>query len=112
MRSMTDHRRHDDAEAACAQLRDVLLTTRGHGRRDFLAALGRTAAGGALIVSLPGLATRALAQEKPVTAFVFGGVWKKSAMTAFGEPFTKKTGIAMQYQDPYTFAKLRAMHQA
>jgi putative spermidine/putrescine transport system substrate-binding protein len=33
-------------------------------------------------------------------------------MTAFGEPFTKKTGIPVVYQDPYTFAKLRAMHEA
>jgi len=30
------------------------------------------------------------AAEQPVTAFVFGGVWKKSAMAAFGEPFTKE----------------------
>ncbi len=47
-----------------------------------------------------------------MTAFVFGGVWKKAAMKAFGEPFTQKTSIAMAYQDPYTFAKLRAMHEA
>ena len=33
-------------------------------------------------------------------------------MAAFGEPFTKKTGIPVRYQDPYTFAKLRAMHEA
>jgi putative spermidine/putrescine transport system substrate-binding protein len=33
-------------------------------------------------------------------------------MAAFGEPFTKKTGIPVVYQDPYTFAKLRAMHEA
>ena len=55
---------------------------------------------------------KAAAAEPPVTAFVFGGVWKKSAMAAFGEPFTKKTGIPVVYQDPYTFAKLRAMHEA
>ena len=47
-----------------------------------------------------------------MTAFVFGGVWKKSAITAFGEPFTEQTGIPVVYQDPYTFAKLRAMHEA
>jgi putative spermidine/putrescine transport system substrate-binding protein len=33
-------------------------------------------------------------------------------MAAFGEPFTQKTGIPVVYQDPYTFAKLRAMHEA
>jgi putative spermidine/putrescine transport system substrate-binding protein len=58
------------------------------------------------------MGSRAKAAEPPVTAFVFGGVWKKSAITAFGEPFTKQTGIPVVYQDPYTFAKLRAMHEA
>src|SRR5262249_26086213 len=62
--------------------------------------------------ALPLFSRAAPAAEPPVTAFVFGGVWKKSAMTAFGEPFTQKTGIPMVYQDPYTFAKLRAMHEA
>ena len=33
-------------------------------------------------------------------------------MGAFAEPFTKKTGIPVQYQEPYSFAKLRAMHEA
>jgi len=33
-------------------------------------------------------------------------------MAAFGEPFTRQTGIPVVYQDPYTFAKLRAMHEA
>ena len=33
-------------------------------------------------------------------------------MAAFGEPFTKQTGIPVVYQDPYTFPKLRAMHEA
>jgi putative spermidine/putrescine transport system substrate-binding protein len=33
-------------------------------------------------------------------------------ITAFGEPFTAKTGIPVQYQDPYTWPKLRAMHEA
>jgi putative spermidine/putrescine transport system substrate-binding protein len=69
-------------------------------------------AGSAILSLLPRMAADAEAAEQPVTAFVFGGVWKKSAMTAFGEPFTKKTGIPVVYQDPYTFAKLRAMHEA
>jgi putative spermidine/putrescine transport system substrate-binding protein len=64
------------------------------------------------LAAFPGALTRAQAADQPVTAFVFGGVWKKSAIAAFGEPFTKKTGIPMSYQDPYTFAKLRAMHEA
>jgi putative spermidine/putrescine transport system substrate-binding protein len=33
-------------------------------------------------------------------------------MAAFAEPFTKKTGIPVQYQEPYNFGKLRAMHEA
>src|SRR5690606_10460243 len=53
----------------------------------------------------------ALADEK-VMMFVFGGIWKKAAATCFGEPFTEKTGIQVQYQDPYQFVRLMAMHQA
>src|SRR5262249_50479239 len=97
---------NDQVEESCARLRDVLIETRGLDRRAFLAALGRAAAGSAL------LAPFAHAAEMPVTAFVFGGVWKKSAITAFGAPFTEKTGIPVQYQDPYTWPKLRAMHDA
>src|SRR5262249_60887603 len=80
--------------------------------RAFRAAVGRAAAGSALLAPIGALVRRASAAEMPVTAFVFGGVWKKSAITAFGEPFSKKTGIPMQYQDPYTWPKLRAMHDA
>src|SRR5882672_2576058 len=102
-----------DVDATCARLREVLLQTRGLGRRELIAALGRTLGGSAILAMLPrAMSTIAIAAEQPVTAFVFGGVWKKSAMAAFGEPFTKKTGIPMVYQDPYTFAKLRAMHEA
>ncbi len=86
-------------------MRRALLETRGLGRRALLKAL----AGSGALALLP---FPAAAAEPPVTAFVFGGVWKKSAMQAFGEPFTKRTGIPIVYQDPYTFAKLRAMHEA
>ena len=109
---MFDQRTEMDVDAACAVLREVLLKTRGRSRRDFIAALGKAVAGTALVSMLPRLSRTAAAAEQPVTAFVFGGVWKKSAMAAFGEPFTQKTGIPVVYQDPYTFAKLRAMHEA
>src|SRR5215470_14283626 len=98
-----------DVDATCARLRKLLADTRGLPRRDFIRALGRAFAGSALLSLLPKAATAA---EPPVTAFVFGGVWKKAAITAFGEPFTLRTGIPVVYQDPYTFAKLRAMHEA
>ena len=98
-------------DETCARLRRVLNETRGLGRRDFIKALGAAFAG-ATLSALPGGAKHAAAADLPVTAFVFGGVWKKAAMKAFGEPFTQKTGIAMAYQDPYTFGKLRAMHEA
>ena len=109
---MADHWNEFDVDATCARLREVLQETRGLGRREFLSALGRACAGSALLSTLPAMVSHARADEQPVTAFVFGGVWKKSAMTAFGEPFTKKTGIPMAYQDPYGFPKLRAMHEA
>jgi len=108
---MFDQRTEMDVDAACAVLREVLLKTRGRSRRDFIAALGKAVAGTALASMLP-VSRTATAAEQPVTAFVFGGVWKKSAMAAFGEPFSQKTGIPVVYQDPYTFAKLRAMHEA
>jgi len=108
---MFDQRTEMDVDAACAVLREVLLKTRGRSRRDFIAALGKAVAGTALVSMLP-VSRTATAAEQPVTAFVFGGVWKKSAMAAFGEPFSQKTGIPVVYQDPYTFAKLRAMHEA
>jgi putative spermidine/putrescine transport system substrate-binding protein len=102
-----------DVDATCGRLRKALLDTRGLGRRELIAALGRALAGSAALSLLPRIVpTAASAAEQPVTAFVFGGVWKKSAMAAFGEPFTKQTGIPVVYQDPYTFAKLRAMHEA
>lgn len=109
---MLDRCQNIDVDAACAQLRKLLADTRGLGRRDFIKALGQALAGSAILSLLPRLTADAEAAEQPVTAFVFGGVWKKSAMAAFGEPFTKKTGIPVVYQDPYTFAKLRAMHEA
>src|SRR6185436_9213548 len=109
---MLDRCQDIDVEPACAQLRKLLADTRGLGRRDFIKALGQALAGSAILSLLPRLTADAGAAEQPVTAFVFGGVWKKSAMAAFGEPFTRKTGIPMAYQDPYTFAKLRAMHEA
>src|SRR5215471_2245633 len=107
-----EHPGSDQVEESCARLRAVLDATRGLDRRAFLAALGRAAAGSALLAPFGVLARRANAAEMPVTAFVFGGVWKKSAITAFGEPFTRKTSIPVQYQDPYTWPKLRAMHDA
>jgi putative spermidine/putrescine transport system substrate-binding protein len=105
---------HDaSVDAACARLRDVLLQTRSLGRRDFLRVLAKTAAGSALLSHLVAIAARkAQAAEQPVTYFTYGGAWKQAISAAFFDPFTKKTGIPVQYQEPYTFAKLRAMHEA
>jgi putative spermidine/putrescine transport system substrate-binding protein len=102
-----------DVDDICARLRMVLLETRGSHRRQFIKALGRAFAGSTILSMLPrGEHATAAPAELPVTAFVFGGAWKKSTMAAFGEPFTKQTGIPVVYQDPYTFPKLRAMHEA
>ena len=99
-----------DIGRACAGLREILLETRGLGRRDFLRVLGRAAAGSALLSPLAALTGRA--SEPPITYYTYGGAWKQAITAAFGEPFTKKTGIPVQYQEPYNFAKMRAMHQA
>jgi putative spermidine/putrescine transport system substrate-binding protein len=111
---MRDHCEPDAAlDEACARLREVLNETRGLGRREFLRALTKAAAGSALLSPLAAIAPDfAEAAEAPVTYFTYGGAWKKAIAGAFGEPFTKKTGIPVQYQEPYSFAKLRAMHEA
>jgi putative spermidine/putrescine transport system substrate-binding protein len=97
-------------DEACARLRDLLLETKGLDRREFLQALGKAAAASALLSPFGMLAAQA--DEKPVTYFSYGGAWKKAIMAAYSEPFTKKTGIPVQYQEPYNFGKLRAMHEA
>ena len=102
--------REGDIGRACAVLRDVLEQTRGLDRRAFVRALGKATAASALLSPLSTLAARA--DEKPVTYFTYGGAWKNAIQKAFAEPFTKKTGIAVQYQEPYNFGKLLAMHKA
>jgi putative spermidine/putrescine transport system substrate-binding protein len=102
-----------EVDEACGQLRSVLQETRGLARRDFLKALGRTATGSALLATLTGIGDGpSNAAERPITAFVFGGAWKKAMVAAFGDPFTQKTGIPITYQEPYSWAKVRAMHEA
>ena len=102
-----------EVDEACGQLRSVLQETRGLARRDFLKALGRTATGSTLLATLTGIgAGPSNAAERPITAFVFGGAWKKAMVAAFGDPFTQKTGIPITYQEPYSWAKVRAMHEA
>jgi putative spermidine/putrescine transport system substrate-binding protein len=103
----------DHVDEDCARLRDVLIATRELPRRDFLRGLSGAAAGSALLAPLAAIASRAAhAAEQPVTYFTYGGAWKQAIAGAFFEPFTKKTGIPVQYQEPYNFAKLRAMHEA
>ena len=53
-----------------------------------------------------------VAAEQPTTVMTFGGTYKTAIEEAFGKPFTQKTGMPVQYQEPYNFAKIRAMHQA
>jgi putative spermidine/putrescine transport system substrate-binding protein len=109
MTKQTAGRHRAEVDEACDRLRLLLEETRHASRREFL----RILRGSAVLATLPRVMSgTALAAEQPVTAFVFGGVWKRSAAEAFGEPFTRQTGIPMQYQEPYTFARLRAMHEA
>ena len=106
---MTD----DSVDEACACLRKALIETRGLDRREFLQALTKATAGSVLLAPLAAVASRTTqAAEQPVTYFTYGGAWKQAIASAFFDPFTKSTGIPVQYQEPYTFAKLRAMHEA
>jgi putative spermidine/putrescine transport system substrate-binding protein len=110
---MHDPRMTESVDDACARLRELLLATRELPRRDFLRALAKAAAGSALLAPLAALAARqAAAQPQPVTYFTYGGAWKAAITGAFFEPFTRKTGIPVQFQEPYNFAKLRAMHES
>ena len=52
---MTDRCEQMNVDETCARLRNVLLETRGLGRRELLKALGRFFAGTALLASLPAL---------------------------------------------------------
>jgi putative spermidine/putrescine transport system substrate-binding protein len=91
-----------DVGRICGELRTLLKTAQT--RRDLLRGLGA--------LGLANLVSPALADEPPVTAFVFGGAWKRAFNEAIATPFTKKTGIPVRTQEPYTLAKLRAMHEA
>jgi putative spermidine/putrescine transport system substrate-binding protein len=102
-----------DVDEVCAALRGVLAQTRGLDRRDFVRALtglATTAVGSVLFGMLSNIG-RSQA-EQPVTYFGYGGAWKAAITQAFFDPFTRETGIPVQYQEPYIFAKLRAMHEA
>src|SRR5258708_6717204 len=106
-------RERSSVDEACARLREVLNETRQLPRREFLRALAKAAAGSALLAPIAAIATRAAqAAEPPITYFTYGGASKQAISSALFDPFTKKTGIPVQYQEPYTFAKLRAMHEA
>src|SRR5262249_23165038 len=110
--TMRHHEIDASADAICARLRAVLEETRGLDRRDFLSALGKAGLAGVLTPAVAGLGSRARAAELPVTMLTYGGAWKQAITEAYGDPFTRKTGIPMQYQEPYSWAKLRAMHDA
>jgi putative spermidine/putrescine transport system substrate-binding protein len=104
---------HDDSvERMCAGLRQLLSETGHLDRRDFIAALGRTAAGSALMAAFAGMVPREAQAADPVTIMSFGGTYKTAMLEAFCKPFTAKTGTPVQYQEPYNFAKIRTMHQA
>ena len=104
--------RDNDVEQMCAGLRQLLAETRHLDRRDFIAALGRTAAGAALMTTFAGVLPRRAEAADPVTIMSFGGTYKTAMVEAFCKPFTAKTGAPVQYQEPYNFAKIRTMHQA
>ena len=105
--------RHDhDIDSTCARLRAVLEETRNLDRRGFLRELGKAGLAGVLTPAIASLGSRARAAELPVTMLTYGGAWKQAIIAAYGDPFTRKTGIPMQYQEPYSWAKLRAMHDA
>lgn len=102
-----------DADETAHVLARALAGTRT--RRQLIQALGKTAAGTAFLGTfnqLRPLPALAQAPPQPVTAFVFGGAWKRAITEAAGNPFTKETGIPMRWQDPYSWPKLRAMHEA
>jgi putative spermidine/putrescine transport system substrate-binding protein len=91
-----------DVHRICGELRTLLQTTAT--RRELLQGLSA--------LGLASLAGPAFAEEQPVTAFIFGGAWKRAFVEAIATPFTTKTGIPVRTQEPYTLAKLRAMHEA
>jgi putative spermidine/putrescine transport system substrate-binding protein len=104
--------RDNDVEKMCARLRELLAETKHLDRRAFIEAFGRAMAGSALMTAFAGLMPRLAHAADPVTIMSFGGTYKAAMVEAFCNPFTKKTGAPVQYQEPYNFAKIRTMHQA
>ncbi len=101
-----------ETEAALATLRTVLEETKGLDRRQFLTRLGAATAGSALLASLYGqLAPKAAAAEKPVTILGWGGPWKDAIVKCYVDPFSKESGIHVDYISPYDYSKIKLMDQ-
>jgi putative spermidine/putrescine transport system substrate-binding protein len=103
--------RKDEQEHALETLREVLDETRGMGRRSFLAALSKAAVGSALLTSFAAVLSDESAAAEAVATMGWGGAWKEALDVAYHIPFTKKTGIPVNYISPYNFAKVVAMHK-
>jgi putative spermidine/putrescine transport system substrate-binding protein len=105
---MTDR----EIDKAIDVLRNVLTSTRTLSRRAFLQHLSRAATGSALLGTFARALTNTAHAESPVTTIGWGGAWQDAMETAFFKPWTKNSGIPVQYITPYDFSKLMAMHKA
>jgi putative spermidine/putrescine transport system substrate-binding protein len=102
--------RHEQ-EMAAATLRQVLDETKGFSRRDFLGALGKVAAGSALLTAFHGLLAGDAQATEAVTTMGWGGEWDERIAAAYFTPFTEKSGAAVKVI-PYSTSKVLAMHEA
>jgi putative spermidine/putrescine transport system substrate-binding protein len=75
-------------------------------RRRFLKRLSEASVGSLI------LANAVAADSKPVTILGWGGPWKDAVIKSYVEPFTRQTGILVNYVSPYDYSKVKLMDQA
>src|SRR5579871_2514990 len=107
-RTAMDH--YADAEAAAAQLRELLLETAGLSRRAFLTRLTQAAAGSTLL-SLVAARALSAASGAVLTTMGYGGEWDDRIAKSYYLPYTARSGSPIR-TIPYDAAKVLAMHQA
>ncbi|WP_342644098.1 extracellular solute-binding protein [Rhodoligotrophos ferricapiens] len=100
-----------EQERAALLLRQVLDETRGLSRRQFLGALGKAAAGSALLASFHGMLVSKAQAADAVTTMGWGGEWDQRIAEAYYTPYTEKSGAAVKVI-PYSTPKVLAMHEA
>jgi putative spermidine/putrescine transport system substrate-binding protein len=103
-----------DAQAEARELGGILADTQALGRRAFLKRLSAASAGSVFLSSLHALLSgpAGAADLKPITILGWGGPWKDAVVKSYNTPFTKLSGIPVNYVSPYDYSKIKLMDRA